>query len=126
MSTGLSIYEQMGGTYTEKNGLLYPNIFVSNTVEDIAVGKYGLLWIRFMKDTYPDRSRHLIRIGQIYSKAAEVNEEAYNLLDAITEKYLQRHKPINSASTMKMWKLREQVRCMAEEVVLADIVYQYH
>lgn len=43
MGTGLSIYEQMGGTYTEKNGLLYPNIFVSNTVEDIAVGKYGLL-----------------------------------------------------------------------------------
>ena len=117
MSTGLSIYEQMGGTHTEKNGLLYPNIFVSNTVEDIAVGKYGLLWIRFMKDTYPDRSRHLIRIGQIYSKVAEVNEEAYNLLDAITEKYLQRHKPINSASTMEMWKLREQVRCMAIALV---------
>ncbi len=126
MSTGLSIYGQMGGTYTEKNGLLYPNIFVLNTVEDIAVGKYGLLWIRFMKDTYPDRSRHLIRIGQIYSKAVEVNEDAYDLLDTITEKYLREHKPMNSASTMEMWNLREQARCMAEEVVFMDIVYRFH
>ncbi len=28
MSREKSIFEQMGGTYTEKEGILYPNIFI--------------------------------------------------------------------------------------------------
>lgn len=28
----LSIFEQMGGTYTEKDGILYPNIFIGEEV----------------------------------------------------------------------------------------------
>jgi hypothetical protein len=40
--------------------------------------------------------------------------------------YLAKHKPQNSASTVEMWKLREQAKQMAEEVVLSDIVRQYH
>lgn len=72
----LSLFEQMGGTYTEKDGFLYPNLSMEQESEQITVGKYGLLWISYMKETYPDRYRHHIRMGQLYSKAAEVNEEA--------------------------------------------------
>lgn len=55
-----------------------------------------------MKENHPDGCRRHIRTGQLYSKAAEANEEAYDLLDTITEKYLQGHKPINSAFTIEM------------------------
>lgn len=44
MSIELSTYEAMGGTYTEVNGVLYPNITISEEV-DVWVGKYGLLWM---------------------------------------------------------------------------------
>lgn len=44
MSIELSTYEAMGGIYTEVNGVLYPNITISEEV-DVWVGKYGLLWI---------------------------------------------------------------------------------
>lgn len=84
----LSLFEQMGGTYFEKDGLLYPNLSMEQEPEQITVGKYGLLWTSYMKETYPDRYRHHIRMGQLYSKAAEVNEEAYEMLDSISEKYL--------------------------------------
>lgn len=48
------------------------------------------------------------------------------MLDRIVNQYLAKHKPQNSASTVEMWRLREQAKQMAEEVVLSDIVCQYH
>ena len=53
-------------------------------------------------------------------------EEAFEMLEGIVNQYLVKHKPQNSATTMEMWRLREQAKQMAEEVVLNDIVRQYH
>lgn len=126
MSRELSFFEQMGGTYIEKDGLFYPNLLAEQETEHIEVGKYGLLWISFMKENYPDRYRHHIRMGQLQSRAAKVNEEAYEILDSISEKYLKKHKPINPNSTMEMWRLREQAKQIAEEEVYETVVYRFH
>ena len=109
MSIELSTYEAMGGTYTEVNGVLYPNITISEEV-DVWVGKYGLLWIDYIKSNHTDRYRHHIRMGTLNIKAFEVNEEAYEMLEGIVNQYLVKHKPQNSASTMEMWRLREQAK----------------
>ena len=130
MSREKSIFEQMGGTYTEIDGILYPNIHIdeeqTETMQDVFAGKYGDLWIKYMKENQSDRYYHLVRLGQLKQKAAEINEEANELLDRIMQQYLQKHKPENPDSTMEMWQLREQAKAMAEEVVLQDIVYCYH
>ena len=125
MSREISTYEAMGGTYTEVDGVLYPNIVVLEEA-DVWAGKYGLLWIDYMKTNHTDRYRHHIRMGTLNSKAFEVNEEVYELLEGIMNQYLAKHKPQNSASTMEMWRLQEQAKQMAEEVVLSDIVRKYH
>lgn len=65
-------------------------------------------------------------MGQLHRKAQEVNEQAYEMLDSIMNRYLAKHKPMNSNSTMEMWKLREQAKQLAEEVIYGEIVYQYH
>ena len=126
MRSDLSIFEQMGGTYTEKDGLYDPNLSVGQMQEQIKVGKYGLLWISYMKENHPDRYRHHIRMGQLQSKAAEVNEEAYQMLDTITNQYLMKHKLVNRASTMEMWKLREQAKQTAEEEVYETVIYRFY
>ena len=133
MSRELSLYEAMGGTYTEVDGILYPNIVVDDKRSDMDsvisttdIGKYGHLWISYMKENHPDRYRHHIRMGQLQMKAKEVNEEAYEMMDGIVEKYLVKHKPKDAHSTMEMWKLKEQAKQLAEEVVYGEIVYKYH
>ena len=117
MSRELSTYEAMGGTYTEADGVFYPNIVVSEEA-DVWIGKYGLLWIDYMKSNHAERYRHHIRMGTLSARAFELNEEAYEMLEGIVSQH--------SASTMEMWKLREQAKQMAEEIVLSDIVRQYH
>ncbi len=131
----LSLYEAMGGTYTEVDGILYPNISVGDAdtkydtdsaITSTDIGKYGHLWISYMKENHPDRYRHYIRMGQLEIKAKEVNEEGYEMLEMVVEKHLAKHKPKNTHSTMEMWKLREQAKQLAEEVIYGEIVYKYH
>lgn len=75
MSRELSTYEAMGGTYTEADGVFYPNIVVSEEA-DVWIGKYGLLWIDYMKANHAERYRHHIRMGTLSARAFELNEEA--------------------------------------------------
>lgn len=97
MSREESLFEAMGGTYRSVDGILYPNIsFLQERMiletddegECLDIGKYGLIWISFMKEIHPDRYCHHIRMGELYIKAQEVNEEAYAMLDTIMNQYL--------------------------------------
>ena len=128
MSRELSIFEQMGGTYREENGLLYPNITMDsdgeNKVQSIMdVGKYGLIWLDYLKDNQPSLYRHYKRTGALLEQAARVNKEAYAMFEQIMNKYLEKNKSTDPGSTMEIWKIREQAKMQAEEVELHDIVY---
>ena len=112
--------------YVEKDGILYPLLTVPADMELSAVGRYGLLWLSYMKENHKGRFRTLTRLGCVNRTAHKVNEEAYETLDVIMNQHMRKHPPVNSDSTMEMWKLREQAKMVAEETVLMDIVYQYH
>lgn len=126
MSEERTLFDSMGVRYEEREGLFYPVITEIEIQEPIHVGKYGHLWMNFMKENHPDRYRHLLRFGKLMSKAAKIDEESYQLLDSMTEKYLKSHPPKDSSSTMEMWRLREEAKGIAEEVIFQDIVNQFH
>ena len=79
-----------------------------------------------MEENHPMRVYELRMEEELRVKAAEVNEEAMDMLDTMAQVYLKKHKPKNPNSTMEMWQLREQARTIAEEIVLEDIVYKFH
>ena len=125
MKKELSIFEQMGGTYTEIDGIFYPNL-VLKPEKNVFVGKYGTIWMSYLEKNYPMRYVELHSAGELRQKAAEVNEEAMEVLDTMVQVYLKKHKPKNPNSTMEMWRLREQARAIAEEFILEDIVCKFH
>jgi hypothetical protein len=126
MSRELSLFERLGGTYTEVDGIFYPNIMMDEEIRESAgvfCGKYGEIWKQYMQENHVSRYRHLFLIGRLNEMAREVNEEAHQMLDTIMEQYLKKHRPEQPDSTMEMWRLREQAKAVAEETVFADIVY---
>ena len=120
----MTVFEELGIAYEERDGLLYP--VVSMETESVNLGKYGLFWMEYIKENAPDRYKSLLRFGRLQQKASEVNDEAYEMLEMIEGKYLEKHKPVNPTSTIEMWKLREQARMVAEETVLSAIVYHHY
>lgn len=79
-----------------------------------------------MEEKYPMRYLELHMDGELRVKAAEVNEEAREVLDKMVQAYLKKYKPKNPDSTMELWRLREQARASAEEFILEDIVCRFH
>lgn len=123
----MTTFEKLGIEYKEYDGLLYPVLSVSEeAVKPTHIGKYGRMWIEFMKTEHPDRYRNLVRFGRLWDKATEIDEEAYELFEAIESKWLSSHKPKNRQSFWEMYQLRTQARLMAEETVLHQVIRQYH
>ena len=75
MKKELSIFEQTGGTYTEVDGIFYPNLILTSE-KNVIVGKYGTIWLDYMEEKYPIRYLQLRLSEELRVKAAEVNEEA--------------------------------------------------
>ena len=119
-------FEKLGIPYEERDGIFYPVLVAGTEKADIDAGKYGRMWIKYMKDEYPVRYRSLVRFAELEERAAEVNETAYELLDDIENAWLKKHKANNPDSFTEQLKLRTQARMMAEEIVLSDVVMQFH
>lgn len=121
-----SLYEQMGGTYTEIDGIFYPNVTLDDEIEEqnSFCGKYGDIWKKHMHDNRDADYRHYLFTGKLNEKAREINEQAYEMLDVIMNQYMNNHKPDNPDSTIEMWKLREQAKMQAEEVIFHDIIFR--
>ena len=118
-------FEKLGIPYEERDGIFYPVLVAGTEKADIEVGKYGRMWIKYIKEEYPMRYKSLVRFGELEERADEVNETAYELLDDIEAKWLKKHKPENPNSFMEQLQLRTQTRMMAEEIVIMDVVMQF-
>lgn len=75
-----TLFEKIGVQYEERDGLFYPLITLDIKDDGVNVGKYGHMWMQYLKSEYPQRYRSLLRFGELNQKAAEVNEVAYNCL----------------------------------------------
>lgn len=120
-----TVFEKLGVKYIEKDGIFYP-LITADTEENRNIGKYGSLWVEYIRAEYPQRYRSLVRFGELFIKAVEVNEAAYELLEDIESEWLKQHKPIHKDSFMEMYQLRTQARLLAEEVVLHDVIHCFH
>ncbi len=88
-------FEKLGIPYEERDGIFYPVLVAGTEKADIEAGKYGRMWIKYIKEEYPMRYKSLVRFGELEERADEVNDTAYELLDDIEAKWLKKHKPKN-------------------------------
>ncbi|MBQ8626275.1 MAG: TnpV protein [Agathobacter sp.] len=127
MSRELTLIERMGVEFEERDGLFYPFVVGDTSKECVKtkdIGKYGHLWINFMQEVYPEGYRSLVRFRLLEEKALAVNEEAYELLCVMEEKLLAESD--TGKSFVEIYELRTQVRMLVEEIVIREIVNEFH
>lgn len=54
-------FEKLGIPYEERDGIFYPVLVAGTEKADIDVGKYGRMWIKYIKEEYPMRYKSLAR-----------------------------------------------------------------
>ena len=113
-------------TYTEHNGLYYPNLALPEQAS-YTLGKYANLRIDFMKKHRRGTYTTLLTEGRLNEYLHAIDIQAYELLDDIIshlaqergiDEVLKAHNPLQWTAEMN------NIKSSAEEIVLQEVVYQ--
>jgi hypothetical protein len=93
--------------------------------EEPRLGKYGIMFWDYQKEEHASRFEFLILEAELREVCLQVEKEALELMEELTEK-LRRSIPRPNAAEDYMAAVRYEtmIRDQAEEVVLREIVYR--
>ena len=118
-----TLYETLGGTYREVNGRLVPELELPEQKE---IGKYGRLYLDYLKEHRKGRYTNLISEGGLNQRLYEIDVEAKTMVESIITK-LAAERGINEdlkARDMLRWVAEmNNIKASAEEIVLREAVY---
>ena len=111
-------------TYTERDGLLYPNISIENESEKSGqpVGRFGRDWMNNLYKQHRQRFMTLRMTGELDATARKVDMEALERQEAIYQQLLAADPPPQTEDTMEKARHLNSLRLTAEEIVMTEIV----
>lgn len=115
--------EPLNLTYTEMDGLLYPNLQISNDPEDDQpLGKFGRMAMRYMQEKHRTISTVLKMKGEFMGVLHKVDREATEKLEVIFQQLMEKDPPPETDDIMVRTRHMSGLRNIAEEIVLREIV----
>lgn len=117
-----TVLVENGIGYYEEDGIYYPKIlFETEESEKIQLGRWGREWISFLKSEDSYRYSKLRMESKLKLVAYEVETEANDMLERLEKEYYEKHRD-ECNGFMETWRIREQGRRMAEEIVRDEII----
>ena len=121
-----SVFEEMGGTYRREGDYLIPNLELPDT-EHYQIGKYGHLRQTYLREHRPGLYNDLILSGTLYRHLAEVDQTCYDRVDLLVRQMAKREgvtEALNASNQLEWVGRMNNIRSRAEEIVLAEVVYE--
>ena len=118
-----SIFEEMGGTYSDLNGYLIPNLAIP---ESPPPGKWGRMRRRYLKEHHPALYSSMLLTGRLDQHLAEIDRSCEEQLELITRQMAKQEgvtEALKAADQMEWVRRMNNIRSRAEEVVLHELVY---
>ncbi len=112
-------------TYTEINGIKYPNLYLPEQPE-VNIGKYGQMRLDFLKKHRRGTYTTLLTEGRLSEHLANTDEEARSMVDSLTSELAQKQGIDEwlKATNPLLW-VQEMNTCKAsaEEEVVKELIY---
>ena len=119
----MSIFEQLGGTYANNNGYQIPSIRIA---ESRAIGKWGRMRKRYLKEQHPLPFSELLLSEQLYPHLLEIDEACTGRLELLIRQMAEREgvtEALKAADQMEWVRRMNSIRSRAEEIVMRELVY---
>ena len=122
-----TIAEEMGLTYTKVGEYYLPDLTVEDEEEDRPLGRYGMLRQTFLQEKHHGTYTSMLLSGRLMPHLYEIDRQCRERVDRMVDD-LKRQNGVDEAM-----KERDQMGWLgavnsfiqqAEEIVLAEIVYQ--
>ncbi len=120
-----TIFENSGGTYTQKNGYLYPNITIPEE-DKTPIGKYGRMRKRYLEEHRPIVYSQLFVSGKLFSHLQEIDKSCRERIELIVAQMAKKEgitEKLKAANQMEWIRRMNGVINRAEEIVLSELIY---
>lgn len=125
MNTQISIFEQLGGTYTQVGDYLLPNLIIDEA-EQQPIGKYGRMRKRYLKEHQPVLFTNLLLSGKLDQHLAEIDHACVDRVELLTRQMVDREgtsEALKAADQFEWVKRMNNIQNRAEEIVRTELVY---
>ncbi|MGI6154279.1 MAG: TnpV protein [Christensenellaceae bacterium] len=100
--------------------MLYP--LVECQPDNSPLTKFGLMRMEYLKESHPATYNKLIAERQLRQHCKEIEDEALEQMQIITERLRKEQKPPQTEDFMEMTRYNNQLRMQAEELVIAEFI----
>lgn len=120
-----SIFEQLGGTYTQgSDGMLYPNLTLGDR-EQRPIGRLGRMHRAYLETEHPGLYDRMILNGTLDRHLADAGERAQAMLEQLTRRMATQEgitEKTKAADQMEWVRRMNSIRSRAEEIVREQII----
>ena len=120
-----SLFEQMGGTYTQIGDYLIPNLVISET-EQSPLGKYGRMRKSYLKDHRRVLYTNLLVTVKLDQHLSEIDNACEERLELLTRQMAKQEgvtEALKASNQMEWVRRMNGIRNRAEEIVLQELIY---
>ncbi len=121
-----SLFEQMGGTYSQQGDYLIPNITLPDK-ENQPIGIWGQRHLRHLKQHRKVLYTNLLTSGKLNSYLAEIDKQATDMCFRLVKRLAEQEgvtEALKAENQMEWVGRMNNIRNRAEEVVYNEIIYQ--
>ena len=120
-----TIFEKSGGTYTRKNGYLYPNIVLPEEDRE-SIGKYGRIQKRYLEEHCPVIYNQLFISGKLFSHLREIDRASHERMEMMVGQMAKAEgvtERLKAENQMEWVQRMNSIRNRAEEIILDELIY---
>ena len=121
-----TLFEQLGGTYTQQGDYLLPNLTLPAEKETSNIGVWALRHKRYLKHHHKVLYYNLLTSGKLDSHLADVEEQAQDLFSRLVKEYAEKEgitEQLKSTDQMKWVGKMNAIRNAATEIINQELIY---
>lgn len=123
MKTNRTLFEQIGGTYTQAGDILLPNLVIEGVKP---IGKYGRMRKHYLKEHRPILFNTMLLSGKLFQHLGEIDCACKERIELLTRQMAQQEcatEVLKGADQIEWIRRMNSIYNRAEEIVLNELVY---
>lgn len=119
-----SLFEQMGGTYTQQGDYVLPNLIL--LAENQPIGIWGQWHARYLKQHHRILYYNLLTSGKLNAHLAEIDQQAEEIFFRLIKQMANREgvtEQLKAKNQMEWVRRMNNIRNRAMEIVYTKVIY---
>ena len=121
-----TIFEQMGGTYTQVGDYLIPNLKLPAEETQANIGVWGMRHKRFLKENHRVLYSNLMTSGKLVTYLDDIEQQATSMFPRLVKELVEKenlNEELKATDQMVWVQKMNNIRNRATEIVNSELIY---